>query len=165
MTIQQLLDMKLYEEASGGFVLTVKHTHKATKVPGGWTHELTLTDDTGDILADMVMEVYTPFVRRQEIKIILCEIQPSTKGKKLLVKKWEKITCTADELPERDQRDPLRQNGPNLEARGKTKCRLACSSIEAEYATLDDSPEGKNARALVIKLADWVMSEKDIYNG
>ncbi len=163
MTIQQLFDMELYEEASGGFVLTVKHTHKATKVLGGWTHELTLTDDTGDIKADMVMEVYSPFVRRQEIRIILCEIQPTTEGKKILVKKWERITCTADELPERERRDPLRQNGPNWEAigRGKVKHGILCATIQRHGLDLVD----ENTLGNIAKLADWVMSEKDIYNG
>ena len=159
MTIQQLLEMKLYEEASGGFVLTVKHTHKITKVEGGYTHELTLTDDTGDILADMVMEVFSPFVRRQEIKIIDCEIQPSPKDKKLLVRKWELITCTADELPEREQRDPLRQN-VNWEARGKSKCRLA----EAFLIGFRKFPNIVELEGLA-KLADWVMSPEDKYDG
>ena len=158
MTIKELLEMKLYEEASGGFVLTVKHTHKITKVSGGYTQELTLTDDTGDILADMEMEAYSPFVRRQEIRIILCEIQPSTKDKKLFVKKWELVTYTADELP---QRDTLRQNGPDWEAigRGKVKCVLTCAYIQA------GSPIDDIRREWIEKIADWVMSEKDIWNG
>ncbi|KKN70080.1 hypothetical protein LCGC14_0434050 [marine sediment metagenome] len=154
MTIQQLLDMKLYEEANG-FRLTVKHTHKITKVQGGYTQELTFTDDTGDILADMAMETYSPFVRRQEIIILDCEIQPSTKGKKLLVKKWEKVTCTADELP---QRDPLRQNGPDWEAigRGKVKHGLLCAYIQARISKIDDE-----LLRNIAKLADWVMDPED----
>ena len=157
MTIQQLLDMKLYEEANG-FRLTVKHTRKITKVQGGWTQELTFTDDTGDILADMVMETYSPFVHRQEIIILDCEIQPTTEGKKLLVKKWEKITCTADELPERY---PLRQTGPNWEAIGRSKVKhgLTCAYIQVGR-DIDEA-----SRRLIAKLADWVMSEKDIYKG
>lgn len=166
MTIQQLLELKLYEEASGGFVLTVKHTHKMTKMLGGWSHELTLTDDTGDILADMELYDNIPFVRRQEIKIILCEIQPTTEGKKLLVKKWEKVTCTADELPKREYRNPPPQTGPDWEAiaRGKVKCRLAEACIGYGIPVLDNDSDGEHAREGVAKLADWVMSEKDIYN-
>lgn len=161
MTIQQLLELKLYEEASGGFMLTVKHTHKITKVQGGFTQELTLTDDTGDILADMVMETYSPFVRRQEIRIITCEIQPATEGKKLLVKKWEKITCTADELPiSEDRIYRPQQSGPDWEAigRGKVKHGLICAFIQ--------SGRGIDNQLLqdVAKLADWVMSAKDIYD-
>ncbi len=160
MTIKELLEMKLYEEASGGFMLTVKHTHKITKVTGGYTQELTLTDDTGDMKADMEMEAYSPFVRREEIRIILCEIQPSTENKKLFVKKWEKITRTADELPESENRIyKPQQNGPDWEAigRGKVKHGLTCAIL----ATGTDI--GPEWREKITKLADWIMSEKDIY--
>lgn len=154
MTIKDLLETELYEEVTGPFTLTVKHTHKCTKVNGGWSHELTLTDDTGDILADMEMEVYSPLVRRDEIRILLCEIQPSTKDKKIVVKDWEKITCTADELP---QREPLRQTVDPL-GRSKVKCKLTEAWIKREGFP------GNVERREILRIADWVMSLEDKYN-
>ena len=170
MTIQQLLDMPIGEKTGGGFLMTIKHTHKLDKytvekgvgtdwIPDyGYVHEVTLTDSTGDMLADMWMLKRNPLVRRREVKIIVCQIQPAAKGKKLLVHEWENITCTADELP---QRDPLGQNSPNWDAisRGKTKCRLT----EAILSTGTDV--NSKWRKKIAKLADWVMSPEDKYDG
>jgi hypothetical protein len=117
ITISQLLDMPIGERTGGGFPLTVKHTHKIDKYTGekseaewtpseGYVHEVTLTDGTGDILADMRTLKYNKLIRRNEVKIIVCEIQHSANatGKKLLVHEWDKVTCTADELPESEAR-------------------------------------------------------------
>ena len=164
MTIQQLLDMPIGTKTGGGFALTIKHTHKPREIKGGWLFEETMTDETGDILADFFVEKYNPFVRGQEIKIIVCEIQSSTKGigKKLYVDQWEKVLYNLDDLSDYEARIPKpQQNGPDWEVinRGKVKHGLTCAYIQA----LRTQPT-KADRKSIAKLADWVMSEKDIYN-
>ena len=157
MTIKQLLNMPVGTRTGGGFVLTIKHTHKPREIKDGWLFEETMTDETGDILADFFVEKYIPLVRGQEIKIIVCEIQSSTTtmGKKLYVEQWERITCTADELP---QRYPLQQSVDPL-GRSKVKCKLTEAYIK--YSGFPCGMERKQ----IISLADWVMSPEDKYDG
>ncbi len=163
MTIKQLLEMPIGKKTGGGFVLTIKHTHKPREVNDGWLFEETMTDETGDIIADFFVEKYNPFVRGQEVKIIVCEIQSSSKGigKKLYVDQWEKITCTADELPENEDRIYRpQQTGPNWDAisRGKVKHGLVCAILST------GTDVGPKWRKKIAKLADWVMSPEDKYD-
>ena len=170
MTIQQLLDMPIGEKTGGGFVLVAKKAGKTFGSASGLMQSITFTDASGDIAADVLLKGNSKIVRTEEIKIIVCKIQCTVgEGKKLYVDQWEKVTCTADELPERD---PLRQNGPNWDAisRGKVKCRLIEAAIKNGILALDplsttDKVHNTFVRAEIARNADWVMSPEDKYEG
>jgi Fe-S-cluster containining protein len=165
MTIKQLLDMPIGDETSGTFVLQVAHTHKMTKLlPDGWQHDVTLTDGTDEIRACVVLKKNRKFCRLDEIRVKDCEIIAESDGgygKKLLVHEHERITYSADQLDE--PRLIEQQNAPKNRwdaiNRGKVKHGLLCACIES----------GTNIYELdlshVAKLADWVMSPEDKWDG
>ncbi len=176
-TVKQLLDSPIGYK-TGGFVLQVAHTHKmrekygAAQGPERWVHEVTLTDGTDEIKADVLLVKKRKFCRLEEIKIIVCEIIPESSGgygKKLLVHEYEMITCTADELPDREYRPT--KSGPDWEAigRGKVKCRLLEAAIKNGILALDplsntDKVHNEFVRAEIARNADWVMSPEDKYD-
>jgi len=106
MTIKELKKAAVGQKIGGGFPLVVKTTHKATpRIPGvknkGWVHRVTLTDGTGDMLADVNIDAYKPLQRKMQIKCIVCEIRDNytRKGDKLLyVDQYEVATQTVDEM-------------------------------------------------------------------
>lgn len=166
ITIQQLLEMPIGTKTGGGFIMTVKIAGKRVQVKDYWIQNVTLTDPTGDMLADIILHGNVPIVKGRELKIIVCVIQPISDGKKLLVHEWEKITCTADEYEAKKQVARPQQIGPDWEAigRGKVKCVLSEACIGRGIPVLGDGSDGEYARECVAKLADWVMSPEDTYN-
>jgi hypothetical protein len=149
MTIKQLLDMPIGDKV-GGFMLVVKHAKKMSPQGSGWSQEVTLTDSTGDMLADVWRDKYTKLVRNEELWITVCEVQSAdtVTGKKLLV--HEGHVVTASEPPINNQ---YAQKPPNWDAisRGKVKHGLTCAYIQA------NTPINKE---LIEELADWIVDNE-----
>lgn len=177
MTIQQLLDMEIGTK-TGGFVFEVEHCHKmydSGDIDMPWKHEVTLTDGKDEIKALVLLRKNKKFTRGNEIKVIVCELTPESGGgygKMLLVHEHELLTQTADEYEEEKQNV---QNKPKLDkwgliVRGQVKHGQVIAAIEHGDIRLsckgpDDEQHNAEVRANIIKWTDWVMSEKDIYNG
>lgn len=186
-TIKQLMEADIGYK-TGGFVYQVKHTHKMTeheyempehpKTIAGrpyWIHEVTLTDGKDDIKADVILQKKRKFCRLEEIKIIVVEIIPESSGgygKKLLVREYEMITQTADEYEAQKESIPQTPakaipNKWDIIGRGKVKHGLLCAFIQSRAGVSDGGSiciTGEDLQEIA-KLADWVMSKEDIYNG
>lgn len=157
MTIDQLLKMPVGEK-TGGFILTVKKTKKAVKLPSGqYIHTVILVDDTGEMLADFKDQggkgAYNPLVKGQEVRIVVSEIQhadPTSKeialrsAKKLYVDQFTIATSTVAEFEAGEEYPDWRTT-----VRGKIRHGLVCSFIQA----------GKEIDKVEIKaLEDYIMN-------
>ncbi len=172
-TIKQLLDAPVGYR-TGGFVYQVKHTHKMTEHPvtaknaWHWTHTVTLTDGKDEIKADIVLEKNRKFCNGNDVKVIVCEIIAESEGgygKKLLVHEHKLITQTADEYEAEKRGIPQTPakaipNKWDIIGRGKVKHGLLCAFMEGQQRF----PKIAELKVLA-KLADWVMSKEDKYEG
>lgn len=98
MKIKEIQTFDVGTKVMGGFPLTVKTLKKKWETRKGWVQQCVLTDDTGDILAD-VFTGKKEFHRSWTIDIIVAEIQATDTGKKLYVSQWSVPTANPDDLP------------------------------------------------------------------
>jgi hypothetical protein len=149
-TIKQLLAMPLGYK-TGGFAKTIKTAKKKWQVNGKWVHQVLLTDETGDMLADVNIGGYVPLIAGQEIRVVVCEIQatetgPFASGKtKLYVDQFVRPTVT--EPP--DVMDFAEESAKII--RGKIKTWLVAGCLQS------GTPPKEVDRAGIESLVDWVM--------
>lgn len=125
-TVKDLLSAEIGAK-TGGFTLTIKTVKKRWQADGQWIHQVVLTDTTGDILTDIVKPSNAPFFRANDLYIIVCEIQASADGKKLVVHEWKQETFS--EPPER--MDWAASDGQEIVA-GKIRHGLVCAAVQSK---------------------------------
>ena len=139
MTIKELKEMPVGSKAAN-FVLTVKTAKKSWLIPyteanrtkDHWMHQVVLTDDTGDMLADVNIVKNIRLQRTEKIKCIVCEIRSNytNQGDKLLyVDQFERPGQTADEYDDtQDEWEAFRDKT----VRSKIKCLMTVARIDTD---------------------------------
>ncbi len=148
ITVKQLLDAEIGAK-TGGFALTIKTVKKRWQVKDKWIHQVVLNDTTGDILTDVVKDSNAPFFRNNDLYIVVCEIQASENGKKLVVHEWKQETFS--EPPEPN----WNVNEADRVVRSKIKCWLVASGIQAGQVDIGES--GDINKNKTIKIVDFIM--------
>lgn len=137
ITVKQILAAPVGERF-GGIELTIKTTKKMLQIGKRWLHSVVLTDNTGDILADVNMRQRNPLVRGESIRIIVAEIQAlvpdnskvSASGKKLYIDQYRVPTSTADEMLATEEEElALWEKERERTIRSKIKCLLVSSKV------------------------------------
>lgn len=164
MKIEQLKKMPVGQKIGGGFILTVKKTKKAVRLPNkNYIHTVVLFDNTGEILADFKdpggAGAYNPMIKAQEVKIIVAEIQHAEIGTKLYVDQFALITSQPPETnyaPGDDYPDW------RTTVRGKIRHGQVCSALKgllAQGKTLEEAADEILAHKTKIEnLAEYVMT-------
>lgn len=126
MKVSQIQAFPVGYKFGGGFPLTVKTLKKKWETPEGWVQQCVLTDDTGDILADVFLDKKSLF-RSWTIDIIVAEIQATDTGTKMYVSQWSVPTMTADDLPIMD----FGVGDQTKTIRSKILCWLTAAKIQS----------------------------------
>jgi hypothetical protein len=120
----------------------VKKPKSKLETNGEWTQEVVLSDSTGEIQAEVLVQTYDGFVsslaRGQKIEVSEAELQNSVDGLRLYVFNYFVQTATEPEpyQPKEQHYTPaeIEQNKTvdwDKIARGKTRCNLVCAMIAA----------------------------------
>ncbi len=125
MTVKELLAMEIGAKTGGGFPLTVTTVKKRWQLGDKWIHQLTLTDITGDILANVLCDNNIAFQRTAELHIVVCEIQAAvdTGIKKMFVHEWRQESIAEPPVWECKE--------PESVVRSKIRCKLVCAYLQS----------------------------------
>lgn len=152
MKISDILKMPIGNKLGGGFVLTVKKTKKAVKLPNGqYIHTVVLFDSTGEMLADFKdpggKGAYNPMIKGREVRIIVAEIQQAETNTKLYVDQFSLVLGGSE--PEVGYAPGEDYPDWRTTVRGKIRHGLVCAFIKA----------GKKVDKAEIKaLEDYIMN-------
>jgi len=124
--VSQIQEFPIGYKFGGGFPLTVKTLKKKWEINGGRVQQCVLTDETGDILADVNLRKGT-LMRTWIINIIVAEIQATDTGKKMYVGQWSVPTMTADDLPIMD----FASGDQTKTIRSKILCWLTAGKVQS----------------------------------
>ena len=116
----------------GGFDLTIKTAKKKWQIiyppkdaiDNFWMQQALLTDETGDILADVKLKGNIPLQRTQQLHVTVAEIQQGETGVKLYVDQYEIPTLTEPPfVPDFTEADKI--------VRSKIKCWLVAGMFQS----------------------------------
>ena len=148
ITIEQLKKMPIGYR-TGGFIKTIKTAKKKWQVDSKWMHQVLLTDETGDMLADVNIGTYSPLIGGQEIRIIVCEIQ-ETEVRNVPTLKLYIDQFTMPSVTEPPDVMNFAGASPNV-IRGKIKTWLVAGCLQS------GTPPAEVDRMGIESLVDWVM--------
>lgn len=150
MNIAQIQKMPVGEKF-GSFRTVVKTTKKKWQQDGGWIHQVVLSDNTGDILADVNIGDNKPLVRAQEVWAIVAEIQATEKGTKLYIDQFQFLDQTEPDFP-------LDYTAADMQkvVRGKIKCLLVAAYLQSGVG-VDEAEafsEGPQIKRIIDKIIE-----------
>ncbi len=108
---------------TGGFTKTIKTAKKRWANGDQHYQQVILMDESGEMLADVNITTKPILQRTQELRIIVCEVQSSDKGKKLYISEYELVTDIGE--------PPLELDGEARVVRSKIKCWLVPALIQS----------------------------------
>ena len=160
ITVEQLLKMPVGEKV-GGFELTVKTDKKKWQVGQNWIHQVTLTDTTGDILADVNLgPKYAPLQRSSSIRVIIGIIQAAEISNEKIKRTGIKLFVDQYTVPITIGEPPETMNFSNGEpikvVRGKIKCWLTAAKVQQNGATIEEV-DGFVHHPLLKEIIDSIM--------
>ena len=132
MKISQIQTFPVGYKFGGGIPLTVKTLKKKWEMKEGWVQQCVLTDDTGDILADVFIGKKSLF-RSTTIDIIVAEIQATDAGKKLYVSQWNPPPSITEDAATMD----FYLSDQTKTIRSKILCWLTASKFGAGATTAE----------------------------
>ncbi len=147
INIKTLLDNP--PQRIGGFKKTIKTCKKMWQVGDNWVHQVVLTDETGDILTDvMIGKQCIKLQRTQEIHVVVGETRNDYDKIVLFVEEY--VIASATEPPYVPN-----FTGEEKVVRSKIKCWLVASGIQSKQINLSDNFDV--AKAKIELLVDFIM--------
>ncbi len=123
MNISDVLKMPIGQKF-GGFDVVIKTTKKKWQVKNEWMHQVVLSDESGDVLADVNIEKNIPLQRNAPLHIVVGIVQSGGDiDKKLYIDQFA--------LPA-DIGEPVEFNQTDKITRSKIKCWLVSACIQSD---------------------------------
>jgi hypothetical protein len=142
--------------------VVIKKTKKRSQLGDETTQEFVLADNTGEILAEILL-VHRSYgvetlIRNEPLTIIAGEIQQGADGTRLYVSEYERHTQSEPDEPhytsaelEQDTRSDWDKT-----ARGRTKCVVVCAAITSNQISLFDDPNDPDIQKAINKWVNYI---------
>ena len=147
MNIKDIIKLDVNKTVQGTF--TVKTAKKIWKDSDGYVHQVLLSDDTGDMLADCFVGDFTKIQRGTQIDLLEAMTQHGENGIRLYVQMWEYSGEPISEPPELEIYDKVVRGKTNLGniplclTKGIAQQRLHLNNWESSFlisSSLQGSP-------------------------
>ena len=148
MKIEQLLKQLIGREIRS-LTFTIKTAGKLWQVDNDWHQEIVLVDDTGEMLADVLLGKRIPLPRGSQIHIFAATVQDAVH----LGKDKKKLAVRTYILPTQigEPEEPFQYGDPSEVVKSKIRCLLVCAYISA-----NTQPSKKH----IVKWTEYILTGK-----